>query len=940
MNRSNWLTCTSSIIAIAFAMSSAGSALAQNTDGQDQASGSDVEVDEVIVTGSRVATGATAPTPVTAVTPEMINQVEMPNIADAITQLPALRGSVSSSRGGQGTTVGSALNLRNLGAFRTLVLVDGKRFVTTPQFGASQSQAVNIDSIPQGLIKRVDTVTGGASAAYGSDAVAGVVNFVLDQDFEGLKAEVGAGQTSRGDGKRYNAEVTGGAAFAEGRGHVLANFEFSRSEGIDNDVIGGNPARPFQSEGQTLGRESISGQLRLVQGARLVQVPLNGLIVGCVQGVQRTTACPVYGTTFNDAGTLARPYDFGVRNAATSVFAVGGEGYLPGGQSVLDTPSTRNSTYARVSYDITPTLNAYVDVLSARTQSDSEAGSGTPSLITGSSLGIPIGLDYQYLPDALRTQMVDAGITSINLQKMFAFNVQQGFESRTNRVVFGLSNQFNDNWSGELYYTYGEVDSVFTLNNFTNTIALKNALATVRDVNNNIVCASGSADGCVPLNIFGREPLTAAQQAYLNPTDYYFTNNNQQVVEATINGALFDLPAGAVDVAFGAGYRKEALDRTSDALGLASKRNPYNNNPGALIYLNNPAIVGSLELWEVFGEAQVPLLEGLPFAQSLELNLAARYTNYSTSGGVETWKAGLVYVPVEGVRVRGALSRDVRAANLVELFSPESTGFASVRDPQRGGASVSIIPITSGNIDLTPEEADTFTLGVVLRPSFLPSVYASIDYFSIEVAEQIATLNSQRTLDLCSAGQTEYCTLISRNPTTGDITTIRTPFLNLAESKSTGVDVELGYNTSIGRFGLDGDFSTQFFGTYVMENSTTTAGSTPLDVATQAGRFQALMTAQYTTGPWTLALQEHFVGGGRFNVQDPRYAGDKAKGQYWTDIAIRRTIGDWQVFGTVQNVFDKDPPNYPFTAPSSGFGTSNIFDTQGRRYMIGTRVKL
>jgi iron complex outermembrane receptor protein len=517
--------------------------------------------------------------------------------------------------------------------------------------------------------------------------------------------------------------------------------------------------------------------------------------------------------------------------------------------------------------------------------------------------------------------------------------------------VAGATYAFNDNWSSDVYYTYGETRDALKIGNIPNTIALKNSLDAVVDsrpgvpTTGQIICRSTITDptnGCVPWNIFGRQPMTAAQSAYINPTDYYFTNNSQQVLEATIKGSPFALPAGRLDIALGAGYRKETLNEATDTLGLAGKANPYSGTVGALAYINSPAIKGALDLGEVFGEAQVPLLKDKFLAKSLELNLAARYTDYSSSGGVTTWKAGAVWLPIDSVRFRVAQSRDVRAANLVELYSPSSTGFASVSDPVSKTA-YTIIPVASGNASLTPEKASTTTIGVVLKPSFWPSVYASVDYFHIKIDDEIATVSSQLTVNLCALDPTQYatfCNRITRDSSTGLISSVRTPYSNLNIGKNEGVDVELGYVHSIDKYGLKGNFGARFFGTYQMENSVTTPGSAPVPNEELSARTVMLGTMDYATGPWTFGMQEHYVSGGRFDVTVVRYPGDRASSQVWTDLSVKRKMGKWELYGSVINLFDKDPPNYPFVATSSGFGSSSLFDIQGRRYNVGARFKL
>jgi outer membrane receptor protein involved in Fe transport len=973
MNRKCALRCTASFIAIAIGAGAAGGAFAQNAAAPTVAAeaAAETEVSTIVVTGSRVATGATAPTPVTAVTPDTINQVEQPNIADALIQLPALRSSSTANRGGQGGTLGSNLSLRGLGSLRTLTLVNGQRFVPTMQFGLSTgSQAVNVESIPQGLIKRVDVVTGGASAAYGSDAVAGVVNFILDEDFQGFKAEVTAGQTSRNDAYNFAAEISVGGAFADGRGHLLLDAEYARDLGVANDPFGLRPARPWMADQNTYGSESIGGVRRVVgPSARFWQFPLNGLVDGCLTGgtiangivtggTQRSTNCPVYGIGFDDLGLTTHPYDFGIRNSPTqSRLAIGGEGQRPGPQTVIDTPSTRHLLYGRVSYDLTARTNVYFDILSHQTKANSEAGAGTPQFVdTSRVLGFEIARDNPFIPSELLASMQANNVSAINLSKIFYFNVQQQFDARTDRYSVGLRHQFNDNWTAEGYYTYGVIHSTMTLKNFTNDNHMYNALHAVRAPTagpswaaGDIVCAStlaGVADGCVPWNPFGRALMTPAQQAYINPVDYYFSTNTQEVAEASIRGSAFNLPAGPVDVAFGAGYRKETVDRTSDALGQSLIPNAFNPRiTGSLIYLNNPAIHGSTNLWETFGEAQVPLLKDMPLVQSLEANLAGRYTDYSNGGGVTTWKAGLTYVPVTGVRFRGALSHDVRAANLVELFSPPSSGFANVQDPRFGNQTFSFAPLSVGNPNLEPEEADTLTLGVVLRPTFLPSVYASFDYFQIHMKGQISGRGAQGIVNECEGANgvvkvVASCDLITRSGT-GTIVSILTPTANLASNKLRGMDAELGYNHALDLMSLKGDFSARAYITYIFENeSVSVPGATPVDTSPQAGHLQGLLSLNYRSGDWSFGAQQHYYGGGIRAVNQPRYVGDKWPSASWTDIIVRREIGNYEVFGTVQNVFDRDPPHNYFTGPNAGSATGGGYDTLGRRYQIGVKVKL
>ena len=311
------------------------------------------------------------------------------------------------------------------------------------------------------------------------------------------------------------------------------------------------------------------------------------------------------------------------------------------------------------------------------------------------------------------------------------------------------------------------------------------------------------------------------------------------------------------------------------------------------------------------------------------------------------WKAGLVYEPFDGLRLRGTISRDVRAAGLPELFTPPASGYSSVSDPFRSREFVAMIPITLGNRKLTPEEADTQTVGVVYRPDFLPDFYASIDYYKIEIAGQIATLTPQRTIDLCFQGLSEYCGLITRGTPApgqalGQVLSIQTPLLNLSNFVTSGIDVEAGYETELDLFGTPGDLSFRFFGTHTIDAETTPPGinATKQDTADGVAQQVASLSVNYKTGPPSLTLQENWVSGGRFSFNFARFAGDRIKGQTWADLTANYELDNGlEFFGSVQNIFDRDPPVFylagPVTTPFNG-----NFDLLGRRYLVGFRFAL
>jgi iron complex outermembrane receptor protein len=1014
MRSSTLLKCTASAIAMTIAAGASGAAFAQATGATD----ADNNVAEVIVTGSRVANGADAPTPVTVVTAAQLTATALPNIADGLTQLPALRTSTTSAKGGLGVNGGSFLNLRGLGPARTLVLLDGRRFVTSALLGTGNA-SVNIEAIPQGLVKRVDTVSGGASAAYGSDAVAGVVNFILDKNYEGLKGEVAFGETARADARNYTATITAGGAFADGKGHVVMSAEYAKDGGIAGDPTGINVARGWENHthgvvpgtfckvpGSTPASPcSLANTYTnriLITNAHMRTQPLSGLVSGGVGG-------QVW--AFNPDGTRNLNYNSGtqptyVNNLGNTVspngqFVSGGDGWNPGGQQTLDTPSTRSAIYARVGYDLTSKMNVYAEVTSSRNQIKTTIGSPTPAIVSGTT-SIPIYVDNPYIAQDLRTALGlpaasanPSPVTAAYLKGGPAsqpynavtnpngkvFGVDQTFqsigqdnESRVNRVMVGLDYQLTKNWSSELYYEYGETAGSFTMRGDANLIHFKNAADAVFDPANpgQIICRTtitDRANGCVPYNLMGQTGNTAAQQAYIYPDDKYFANNSQQVVEATAKGPAFNLPAGSVDVAVGAGYRKEFLHRSTDTLGLAGQNSPYTGALGALSYLDQAALNGSFEIGEVFAEAQVPLLKDMFLAKSLDLNLAARYSDYTSVGGVTTWKVGVVYNPISMVKIRGALSRDVRAPNLQELDQGPSTGFTTALDRgQNNTPTVVTVPLTAGNPNLAPEKATNITAGVVFTPTFLPGFYASLDYYQIKIAGEIVAPSAQQIVDFCYVGGAPIAggggavspvaanaaacnNLITRAAPTagqnvGSIIQVNTSYQNLAVGKVAGYDFEAGYNHGLDILSMKGNVSTRLFANYIAENLTTVAGGAPNNVVKGINRWSGLITADYSTGPWNVGVQEHYVSGGLAgaNLRDTtgtyiRYAGDHVNGQWWTDLTLKRSFGNWEAFGSAINIFDRDPQLVHFTN-GVGQAEQSLDDIQGRRFVVGARFKL
>lgn len=553
-------------------------------------------IDTIVVTGSRVRrSGFTTPTPVTVVESQDFETRATTNIADYLNDLPAFLPTQTPTTNTIGTGgVGNFLNLRGLGGERTLLLVDGRRHVPTTNVGT-----VSLNVIPALLIERVEVVTGGASAAYGSDAVAGVVNMIFDKSLEGFRGEIQSGVSERGDNEEWRVALAFGTSFAEGRGH----FSIA-AEGFDNDGIRYQRDRSWGARdwGIVLNPAYAPGngepQKLLLPDSGLSMATEGGLILsGSLAGMQ-----------FAPDGSLA-PFNPGFFGGG--LIAQGGEGPYAGSQAVLAVPLKRHNVFARGSYDITDNVTASFEA------SYAEQEASNHNLVQPFNFGdIFIRTDNAFLASEVRTRLLDAGEPGFAVSRLntdFGF-VEANDKVETRRAVAALSGRLSDRWTWDAYYQYGrtERENIDPGNVIRANMAL--ALDAVIDpLSGQPVCRSG-APGCVPLSVLGLGAPSQAALDYIHGTARVFTQVEQDVVAASMQGTAFDGWAGAVAVAFGAEYRKDSVNTSVDNLSL---------NDGLLIGNQKP-VQGQIEVKEAFTEVVLPLLADLPFAQRSELNVAAR----------------------------------------------------------------------------------------------------------------------------------------------------------------------------------------------------------------------------------------------------------------------------------------------------------------------------
>lgn len=904
---------------------------------QDQAATSAMPESDIVVTGSRItANGFQQPTPVTVVGQAEINRQAPPTIASYLNQLPSFGNATSAKNPAINVAGGGAefVNLRNLGATRTLVLLDNRRVVESTTAGG-----VDTVTLPFGLIKRVEVVTGGASAAWGSDAVAGVVNFVLDRDYQGLGLNVESGVSDRGDAGYVKANVTAGHSFAGGKGHFVAEFDYlNQPRGVDlvdrgffkSRAVVNNPAYT-----------TTNGQPRQITVSNVAtsNVSPGGVFVGSV-GADGKTNGVLRGIQFLPDGTLA-PYNFG--NQSGLVQYGGDVDRTVGLARSISTPLNYANIFGHVDYDVVPGVKAYVEGFYGRTNYNEN---GYLNYMRQGN--IQIRADNAYLPATIRDQLIATGQQYALLGKD---TVDFGPPtSRNNRDVWratvGVDGEVGATWKWHAYYTHGQSLTNLYADNDTIIGNFNNAVDAVRDpATNNIVCRStltNPNNGCVPLNLFGVGVASPAAIAYTHGTAYQRSIVKLDVASVDASGTLFKLPAGDVSVAFGGDYIRNEASSTQDALALARAYAVQNFQP----------FYGKRHVKEAFVEAVIPILKDVPLAQKLELNAAGRITDYSTSGSVKTWKVGISDQVFRDLRIRGTLSHDIRAPTLTDLFSggvlTQQPVFDSVTNktyPQYTNAK--------GNPALRPEEADTATAGIIFSPSFIPGLQLSVDYYRINLKGAISSVSAAQELVFCNGGQAQYCQYIHRDASQA-ILSIDTVPVNVASLKTQGWDFEVDYRHRVG----PGAVTFRGLASYVPVFRQVDAVGNVTNLAGQVGdlnpgepKWKANAYLTYEQGPFSLTLNSRYVGPGK--LQSNWVSGvdvDNNSVKSFLTFGLTGVVrldgkGAYTLTFGIDNLFDRDPVDLPvipatvqYSAPGLG-GRFDLYDPLGRSFRMGVRAK-
>ena len=742
---------------------------------------------EIIVTGSRTITnGNNSPTPLTVVSTETLLNVRPTSLTESVQVLPVFSGSRSqvsnpSATGGVGggNGVAAQLNLRNIGANRNLVLMDGRRVPPT-----SISNIVDADVIPQLLIERVDVVTGGVSAVYGSDAITGVVNFVTNRKFNGVKVQAQAGISQYGDGGQKEAGIAVGTDLFGGRGHFEASYEFR-----DDDGVSRRSDRPWFTRPVVVGNGTTI-PYQLIQNATLSAQPFGGRIT-C------TGACAINGQYFATDGVLS-PFVNGTIYAGTTTQSGGAGGYL---DMSLKATQRMHQLYGRFDFDLTDNVHFFL-VGGATFKRNSFLADDV------NLQNITLSKANAFLPAAYSAQIPTA---------TFSFNKIFNQPERFNGIPESRQLIFSGGFDGKLggfdwniAYTRGQTTLTTTLRNNVNNQKLSAALDAVTNGAGQLVCyaatqASTAAAyaNCVPLNLFGPTSASAAAIDYILDDTPYVAHTNQDDIVADISGSPFSTWAGPVRVALSGEWRRQTFESTSGARPdqFADCTNLRFNcvASGARTFLYRQTFPQSplikQQVWEGAVEANVPLLKDVPLIQSFDVNAAARYTSYDTVGSYWTWKVGADWHVNDDLRFRGTLSRDIRAPTLNDLYAPTSVVIVNNQDLLTG-ATNPLPSVNLANPGLTAEIGNTKTVGLVYKPHYIPGLSLALDYYSIRIKGAITTVQGfQPSIQQgCNLNHVAlYCDLIVRD-SGGAVTQWLVKPVNLAEVQTHGIDFEANYS--------------------------------------------------------------------------------------------------------------------------------------------------
>lgn len=936
----------------------------------------DVETEKVLViTGSRLQrVGINSPIPVTSIDASDIRVSGATNLVDVVNELPALGQNGADSRNnfrGSNSIGTSLLNLRSLGANRTLVVIDGRRHVG----GVAGGSGVDINTIPRALVDRVEVSTGGASVAYGADALTGVVNFIQKKSFDGIQIDGQYGTSDRSDGENSYISITGGDGFLDGRLNAMFNFTYDNSEaikGTDRDFIssqdfyGVNPADTGPNDG-------IPAQI-LYNDARINVTNSTGILFGLFTG----SIGPGGLFTFNEQGGF-EPFDFGTPLGGS--FSQGGDGFNLAEVIEVQNPVERAMFNVILNYDLSDSSTLFLEAKHVSTEAsnvDQPTGDFF-SFLDGDRSSFFLSEDNPFLPfdDPNFANFFNANsIPGVGNFVLFSrFHTDLGRRSTIvnrdlTRILVGTEGSLDWlNSDYEVSYQYGKTEYDTLATNSRNSRRFALAVDAVSDSNGNPICRStrdsgGSSgdpdiDQCLPLNIFGFNNFDPAARDYVSVDLLSRGELEQSIVSASLSGELFEFGGDVVRFATGFEWRSEKSSFDPDQLIISG-----NNFDG-----QSPVVRGEFEVAETYAEILIPLLTDQPFAKSLEIEGGVRISDYDTVGTTDAYRANISWVPIDELRFRAGVAEAVRAPNINELFRPQDEGAGGVTDPcsaenigngvnpqQRALncaslgipsgytdplASVTKTLITGGNPNLDVETATSTTYGVVIEP--LENLVLTIDYFDVEIEKAVftesATSIASKCVDLFDNVDNEFCAKIQRDPNSFAINSVDVLPDNIGFLEVNGVDFQIDYTTNLGDFG---SLQSRVIGSHLKELNVVPNGDFS-QIDRQAGEigapeWEGSLNLVWNLNQMSVAWTTRYIGKSEFNVEDNdiEARGSKGFGSHFVNDVQASYRFEFEIPFTayvgINNLFDKAPPRGSRNA--TGF-QNTMYDPILRYYYAG-----
>ncbi|WP_114395092.1 TonB-dependent receptor domain-containing protein [Oleisolibacter albus] len=938
-------------------------------------------LDEIVVTGTRIARkDFVSDSPLSTVGAEQFQQTGSLTAENLLNQLPQVVPDATTTSNNPSAGGRANINLRGLGSNRNLVLINGRRMI-----GSDSSMSVDVNTIPGALVDRVEVISGGASAVYGADAVAGVVNFILKDDFEGIESNLQYGISGEGDAKEKSADVTLGGNFAQGRGNTTLSIGYSERDRL------GKGERDFTS--QATSTTSYLPWGSVVFGANAPTQAAVDSVFGKYSGYSSGTVSRNDRYSFNPDGSLfsishssSAPAPFNVKVDPSQLSTCILDGSCNGGdkrvsynfepENALILPLERVNIAGTSRYKINDYIEAYASGFFTNYNSKTQlAPSPAP---TGSQGSFFVPVTNPFIPADLAALAAGRANPTADIPLLTRFNTVGPRISEYENNVFQVLGGFRgdipgiNSWKYDFYAATGRVSTTETQYGNVSYNAVQSLLT----------AADGGASLCEGgYNPFGFNAISEACRKYVEVTAKNTTTIEQDVVELNVTGNLFELPAGAVGLALGGQYRAETYDFKADSVLASGDVSGFNAQQ---------SLNGDVENKDLYGELYVPLLADLPFAKQVSVTAGYRFSDHSAAGTFSSYKGEGSWEVNDLLRLRGSYQRAVRAPNIGELYSPQDEDNPEVLDPcnvgssYRTGANAAAVralclaqgvpaglidsyeqsndqvdALVGGNPNLSEEKADTFTIGTVLNSPFqneyLANLTLSVDYYNIKVKDAISSIDAELSIPRCFnsngdnpsfAANNFYCQLFKRRGFDGSIEDVQQTSANLSNIKTSGIDVQLDWSadlpSDLGRLGFN------FVGTWVDTFKEQAlpgdafleyAGSIGTSIGDAIPEWKGTFTTTHIYGPVTTQVRARYIGAMEHRqVRDGSGTAGGVPATWYFDLNATYDVSEnISLRGGIVNAFDQKPRLY---TPNVQDNTDpSVYDVVGRRFFAGVTAK-